>query len=85
MDEGKGYLGNIEIREGDFSNTRSVKYKYNGEEVSGFFPESSIKDERLEVRVVAINVNQNWAFVKPIGGYFFENDNGIQVRREDLK
>lgn len=85
VDIARDYLGNIIIKNGQFSHEKNVIYEYSGKQVSGVFPVSSIKDNRLEVEVVGTDPSQDLAFVRPIGGCFFEHDSGISVRFRDLK
>jgi hypothetical protein len=86
------YLTEISIEPGQFSCEYLVNaLDYKGRQQSGFFHKSKIKlfqgsekTPSLEVRIIGLGLKDNWAFVKPLGGYFFESDNGIQVFASDL-
>ncbi len=79
----KVYLKNIKIDRGCFSSEKAVIYTdYNDKVMSGFFGDDYIKDGGLEVSV--IDMEEDWAFVTPKGGYFLEYDSGIGVRVSDL-
>lgn len=78
------YLQADEVKGGMFSRENMIIVRdYQGEKLSGFFDKGSIKEGRLEV--VVLETKEDWAWVKPNGGFFFERDSGIPVRVESLK
>ena len=77
------YLKLDEIKEGMFSSEDIIIVKdYQGEKQSGFFDKSYVHEEGLEV--IVFNMMEDWAWVKPNGGYFCERDQGIPVHKSDL-
>ena len=79
------HLSQLTIGEGQFSSEVSAMgIDYHGIPISGFFPKSSIKQGQLAVELVSVAPDYNWAWVKPIGGYFLERDQGVPIIATDL-
>jgi hypothetical protein len=95
----RAYLDVLNIREINQYQVYVEGVDYNGFEIRGVFKKDFIKKGRLEIRVLGMRLyglasNKNWAWVKPVGGYFQsqkpDNDKldsraeGIPIREMNL-
>ena len=84
-EEVRACLSELTVQDGQFSSEACVTgIDYHGNPISGFFNRSCINQGQLEVDIISVNPAYNWAWVRPIGGYFLERDQGIPVYATDL-